>query len=80
MKKSLVLTLAGLLILGLLATTAFAETANQVAPQFPQAPNQEFFQQMWNFCHGPNGMMNYYYGNGNVPAAPQGFYGGMMGW
>jgi len=34
---------------------------------------------MFEFCHGQNGMMNYYYGNGNG-TAPQGFYGGMMGW
>jgi hypothetical protein len=37
---------------------------------------------MYAYCHGPNGMMSQYFGNG---AAPQGFggmmggYGGMMG-
>lgn len=84
MKKSVILTVSALLVLGLLASVSFAETPNQVQPPFP-GQNQEFFQQMWNYCHGPNGMMNYYYGNGNMPA-PQGYYGGgmmgggMMGW
>jgi len=81
MKKSVILMVTALLVLGLLATVAFADTPKQVQPPFPQGQDQEFFQQMWNYCHGPNGMMNYYYGNGNVPA-PQGNFGGMgmMGW
>ena len=49
----------------------------------PDAANQEFYQQMYEYCHGPIGMMNKYFG-GNNGAASQGFFGrmmgGMMGW
>ncbi|MFZ7103998.1 MAG: hypothetical protein ACOWWO_15270 [Peptococcaceae bacterium] len=85
MKKATIILVVGALLI-VLAGTAVAET-NNPAPA-PNAPNQEFLQQMWNYCHGQNGMMNgYYYGNGNG-AAPQGFggmmggygYGSMMGW
>jgi len=29
----------------------------------PNGPNQEFYQEMYNYCHGQNGMMGQYYGN-----------------
>jgi hypothetical protein len=82
-KKAVIILIGGLLLIAL-AGTAIADTKAPQAP-LPNVPDQEFFQQMWNYCHGPNGMMNYYYGNG---AVPQGFggmmggygYGPMMGW
>jgi len=82
MKKATIILIGGLLLIAL-AGTAIAET-NNPAPQVPvpNGPNQEFYQEMYNYCHGQNGqngMMGQYYGNGNNGAAPQGF-GGMMGW
>jgi len=74
MKKATTILLVGLLLIAF-AGTAIAETQTP-APQVPNGPNQDFYQQMWNFCHGPNGMMNQYFGNGT---APQGYFGGMMG-
>jgi hypothetical protein len=91
-KKATTILIVGLLLIAF-AGTAIAES-QPPAPQVPvpNAPNQDFYQQMWNFCHGPNGMMNQYYGNG---AAPQSYgmmgrmmrgmmggngFGGMMGW
>ncbi|MFZ5945852.1 MAG: hypothetical protein ACOYVD_17305 [Bacillota bacterium] len=84
MKKATIILIGGLLLIAF-AGTAIAETAPAPQVPVPNGPNQEFYQQMWNFCHGQNGMMNGYYGNG---AAPQGFggmmggsgYGPMMGW
>jgi len=76
MKKATIILMVGLLLIAITGT-AIAETQTP-APQVLNGPNQDFYQQMWNFCHGSNGMMNGYYG-GNNGAAPQGF-GGMMGW
>jgi len=84
MKKATTILMVGLLLMAF-AGTAIAETQTP-APEVP-VPNQDFYQQMWNYCHGSNGMMNGYYG-GNNGAAPQGFggmmggsgYGSMMGW
>lgn len=76
MKKATTILLVGLLLMAF-AGTVMAETQTPT-PQVP-VPNQDFFQQMWNLCHGPNGMMNGYLG-GNNNAAPQGFFGRMMGW
>jgi len=79
MKKATIILIGGLLLIAL-AGTAIAET-NTPAPQVPVAngPNQDFYQEMYNYCYGQNGMMGQYYGNENNGTAPQGF-GGMMGW
>ena len=90
MKKATIILIGGLLLIAL-AGTAIAETASTPQIPVPNGPNQEFYQEMYNYCHGQNGqngMMGQYYGNGNNGAAPQGFggmmggsgYGSMMGW
>lgn len=83
MKKAGIILIGGLLLI-LMAGTAIAETVAPQAPMpVPDAANQEFYQQMYEYCHGPIGMMNKYFG-GNNGAASQGFFGrmmgGMMGW
>ncbi|NLT95105.1 MAG: hypothetical protein GXW85_06155 [Clostridia bacterium] len=82
MKKAAIILLGGLVFIAL-AGTAIAETvAPQVPVSVPDAQNQDFYKQMYEYCHGPNGMMNRCFG-GNYGTAPQGFgpmMGGMMGW
>jgi len=86
MKKATIILIGGLLLIAL-AGTAIAETITPKAPIPGQDPSsQEFYQQMYEYCHGTNGVMNGYFGNGNNGAAPQGVggmmggYGSMMGW
>jgi hypothetical protein len=86
MKKAGIILIVGLLLVAL-AGTAIAETVAPKAPvPAPDVSSQEFYQQMYEFCQGPNGMMNRCFGDGNNGAAPQGFGGmggmmsRMMGW
>jgi len=73
MKKASIILIGGLLLIAL-AGTAIADTDTPQAPvPVPDGQNQEFFQQMYEYCHGPNGVMNKYFGNGGNGAAPQGF-------
>ncbi|MBZ4655336.1 MAG: hypothetical protein JG781_2695 [Peptococcaceae bacterium] len=95
MKKSIIFLVVGLLLIGIAGTAIAAsdsqdttaqapviQTPQSQAPVPPQ-PGQDFWQQMYAYCHGPNGgVMSQFFGNGY---APQGFsgmmggYGGMMG-
>jgi len=86
MKKATIILIGGLLLIAL-AGTAIAETITPQAPIPGQDPSsQEFYQQMYEYCHGTNGVMNGYFGIGNNGAVPQGVggmmggYGSMMGW
>lgn len=63
MKKGLILLVIGLLLIGV-AGTALAATVGK-APSAKQSA-QELYQQMYEACHGPNGYMTKYFGNGNV--------------
>lgn len=78
MKKAGIILIAGLMLM-VVAGTAIAEISTPEVPvPTPDVQNQEFYQQMYEYCHGSNGMMNGYFGDGNN-GATQGF-GGMMGW
>lgn len=72
MKKGLIFLVVGLLLIGA-AGTALAATVEQTPATNPS--DQELYQQMYEACHGPNGYMTKYFGNGNVQQS----YGGMMG-
>lgn len=72
MKKGLGLLIIGLVMLGVAGTALAA--ANDTTP-VPDTSSPDYYQQMYNACHGPNGYMSKYFGSGNQ----QQNYGGMMG-
>lgn len=78
MKKAGIILIVGLLLM-VMAGTAIAQSNTPEAP-LPKfdGQDQETLQKMYDYCHGPNGVMNKYYDDGNNEAAPQGF-AGMMG-
>lgn len=51
------------------------QTANNEQPPTTEPSDEDLYQQMYQACHGPNGYMSRYFGDGNVPQG----YGGMMG-
>lgn len=81
MKKKMFIVGAGLLVF-IIGGSALAAT--NTPPPNPGQP--DIYQQMYNNCYGPDGMMSKYYGNGNS-ANPEGLcgmgngynYGNMMG-
>ncbi|GAW91955.1 hypothetical protein [Calderihabitans maritimus] len=77
MKKYVIIAIAALLLVSLFLSTALAaENKNNLAP-YPQF-DEDFFQQMWQFCSGMMGygMMGGYYQNQNYSGYVP--YGGMM--
>ena len=58
----MILAVTVLLILGV-AAVSFAEVKATQSEQIPvpERSDQEFYENMWEFCHGENGMMNQYF-------------------
>ncbi|MEN3004186.1 hypothetical protein [Dehalobacterium formicoaceticum] len=42
----------------------------------PELSDKDLYQQMYEACHGPNGYMSKYFGEGNVPQGYRGMMGG----
>ncbi len=62
MRKMIILVVTALLVLGI-AAVSFAETNTQQNEQIPAPERYEgdYYERMWEFCHGENGMMNRYF-------------------
>lgn len=75
MKKGLILLVVGVMLI-VMAGTALAATVEE--KPIPGQSREEYYQEMYEACHGPNGFMTRYYNNGDVNGALQQGYG-MMG-